>query len=141
MRKLYMCTLLLLAGFAGLLIPANAQAQDQIQVKIPFQFVAAGQTFPAGEYRISRLGDKDPSILLLSSRENRGDTVMLRAETEESAETGNAKLNFTTVGDQHVLSRVETGDYAYGLAVPRAEALLTAAPGKGAMASSDSGSN
>ena len=140
MRKLYVCMLLLLAGFAGLLIPASAQAQDQVLVNIPFQFVAAGQTFPAGEYKISRLSDRQPRILLLSSRENPGDSIMLLAESKESA-NGQAKLDFTTVGDQHVLSRIQTGSNAYDLAVPRTEALLAAAPRKGVAASSASGSN
>ena len=61
MKKPFLFILLALAGFAGLIIPANARAQDQIVVTIPFQFVAAGQTVPAGEYRIARLDDSEPA--------------------------------------------------------------------------------
>ncbi|PYT66962.1 MAG: hypothetical protein DMG42_28045 [Acidobacteria bacterium] len=94
MKKPFLFIFLALAGVAGLIIPANAQAQDQIVVKIPFQFVAAGQTLPAGEYRISRLSYSEPTILLLSSLENHTNIAMLRAVTKEPAKD-QAKLDFT----------------------------------------------
>jgi len=139
-KKLFVRLLVVLAGVAGLTVPAKAQALDQIVVKIPFQFVAAGQAFPAGEYRISRLRDEEPRILLLTSMENRADVVMLLAESVDTPH-GKSHLGFTTVGDQRSLSRIQTNDYAYTLAVPTAEALLAATPRKGAAASSSSGSN
>ena len=140
MNKLLVRLFLVLAAFASLTIPVKAQAVDQLVVKVPFPFVAAGQTFPAGDYKISRLRDEEPRILLLTSLEKRADVVMLRAEFHEIS-SGKGQLAFTTVGDQHVLSRIQTADNAYTLVVPRAEALLAATPRKGAAASSASGSN
>ena len=134
MNKLFVRLLLVLAAFASITIPAKAQAIDQLLVKVPFPFVAAGQTFPAGEYKISRLRDETPRILLLTNLENRADSVALRAETEETSR-GKGQLGFTKVGNEHVLSRVQTDDYAYTLAVPRAR------PGEGGATSSASGSN
>ena len=121
MKKPFLFMLLALAGF-GLMVPANAQAQDQIVVTIPFQFVVAGQTVPAGEYRIARLDDSEPTILLLSSLENHANIAVLRAITKEAA-NGKAKLDFTTVGDQRFLSRIETANNAYAL--PAATARLS----------------
>lgn len=125
MKKPFLFILLALAGFAGLMVPANAQAQDQIVVTIPFQFVVAGQTVPAGEYRIARLDDSEPTILLLSSLENHANIAVLRAITKEPA-NGKAKLDFTTVGDQRFLSRIETANNAYDLAVTASKALPAA---------------
>jgi hypothetical protein len=139
-KKPFLFIFLALAGVAGLIIPANAQAQDQIVVKIPFQFVAAGQTLPAGEYKISRLSDSEPTILLLSSLENHTNIAMLRAVTKEPAKD-QAKLDFTTVGDQRFLSRIETADNAYKLAVPSAEALQAATPHPSSASPLSSGSN
>jgi hypothetical protein len=136
-KKLLVRLLLVLAGVAGLTIPAKAQAL--VVVKIPFEFVAAGQTFPAGEYKISRLNDWNSRILLLSSMENHVG-VALFATTAEGTPHDNAKLAFATVGDQHFLSRIESANYAYTLSVPSTEALLAATPQKGA-GSSSSGSN
>lgn len=139
MKKVFVRLLLVLAGVAGLTIPAKAQELDKIVVKIPFQFVAAGQTFPAGEYKISRLSDSQSRILLLSNTENRAAVVVFPTETQDIPHN-KAKLAFATVGDQHFLSRIETANYVYTLSVPRTEALLAATPKRGA-ASSSSGSN
>ena len=140
MQKLFVRLLLILAVFAGLTIPAKAQAIDQLIVKVPFTFVAAGQTFPAGEYKISRLRDEEPRVLLLTSLENRGDRVLLFPDSHETV-GGKGQLAFTIVDNQHVLSGIQTYGYAYKLAVPRTEPLLAATPRKGAAASSASGSN
>ena len=137
MKKLLVRLLLVLAGVAGLTIPAKAQAL--VVVKIPFQFVAAGQTFPAGEYRISRLSDRDSKILLLRSMKNHVGVALFAADAEFTPHD-QARLAFTTVGDQHFLSRIETAIYAYTLSVPSTEALQAATPKEGA-ASSSSGSN
>ena len=139
MKKIFLRFLLVLAGFAGLTISANAQAVDQVVVKIPFSFVAAGRTFPAGEYRISRLRDQDPTVLVLASQE-KADAVVLLTVTRQPSH-GKAQLYFTTAGDQHLLSRIETADNDYNLSVPNGEALLAAAPAKGGAGSSSSGSS
>lgn len=141
MKKSFLRILLVLAGFACLTIPARAQEPDQILVKIPFSFVAAGQTHPAGEYKVSRLRDEEPRILLLANVENHSDVVMLFPQTQEPAH-GKVQLAFSSVGNQHVLSSIETADHTFTLSVPLADTLLAAAPGKGSAASSSaSGSN
>ncbi|HKW35885.1 MAG TPA: hypothetical protein VJN92_22975 [Candidatus Acidoferrum sp.] len=140
MKKSFLRILLVVVGFAGLTIPAKAQAVDQMIVKVPFPFVAAGQTFPAGQYKITRLRDEEPRILLLTSLENRPNLVMLRAESQDPSQ-GKTQLDFAIVGNQHFLSRVETADNTYNLSVPQTNPLLAANPRKGAATSSASGSN
>ena len=141
MKKSFLRLLLVLAGFAGVAASAKAQDPDQMLVKIPFSFVAAGQTLPAGEYKISRLLYEEPRILLLVNLENRSSLVMLRPESQE-APHGRVQLEFATAGDQHFLSRIETAGQTYNLSVPQSEALLAATPRKsGAASSSTSGSN
>ena len=137
MKKLLARLFLVLAGVAGLVIPAKAQAL--LVAKVPFQFVAAGQTFPAGEYKISRLNDADPRILLLSSIQDGAGVVMFATEAQGTSHD-KAKLAFATVGDQHFLSRIETANYAFTILAPSTEPLLAAAPRIGAAASSSPGS-
>jgi len=139
-NKPFLRTLLVLVGFAAFLTPAKAHAQDQIVVKVPFSFIAAGRTFSAGEYRISRLSDTNSSLLLLSGRENRSDVIILRAESEEPSR-GQARLDFATVSDQHFLSRIDTANRAYTLSVPSADTLLATGSSKAPIASSASGNN
>ena len=141
MKKSFLRILLVLAGFACFTIPAMAQQVDQIQVNIPFSFEAAGQTHPAGEYKVIRLRDEEPRILLLANVANPSDVVMLRPESQDTAH-GKVQLSFVTVGDQRVLSRIETADKTYNLSVSQTASLLAAAPSKiGAGSSSASGSN
>jgi hypothetical protein len=140
-KKAFLRILLVVAGFACLTIPARAQAPDRVLVKVPFPFVAAGQTFPAGEYKIIRLRDDEPRILLLINNENGANLVTLLPESQEPA-YGKAQLDFATVGDEHFLSRIQTADHAYTLSVPQTEPLLARTPSKGGAASSSaSGSN
>ena len=138
MKKLLVRLLLVVAGVAGLTIPAKAQSL--VVVNIPFQFVAAGQTFPAGEYKISSLSDVQSRIVLLSNIEN-GAAVYIFPTDVQDTPHDKAKLAFATVGDQHFLSRIETAHYAYTLSVPGTEALLASTPKRGAAASLSSGSN
>jgi hypothetical protein len=137
-KKLLVRLLLVLAGVAGLTIPAKAQAL--VEVQIPFQFVVAGQTFPAGEYKITRLSDVQSRILLLSGIEN-GAAVAVLAIDAQSTPHNKTKLAFASVGDQHFLSRIETASHTYTLSMSSSPVLLAATPRKGATASYSSGSN
>lgn len=139
MKKLYLRLLLVLAGLAVLALPGKAQAVDQLIVKVPFQFAAGGRTFPAGEYRISRVFDHQPGALLLRSQENPGDVVVLFGEVE-SISHAQAKLAFEVVGDQHFLSRIESLDYSHVFPLPKADVMMAAAP-RMASPSVSSGSN
>lgn len=140
-NKSFLRIFVFVAGFAAVAISANAQQADQILVKIPFSFVAAGQTHPAGEYKVSRLRDEEPRVLLLTNVENRSDVVMLRPDSQEAAH-GKVQLAFTTVDNQHFLSRIETADHTFNLSVPQTDVLLASAPSKGmATSSSAAGSN
>jgi hypothetical protein len=60
MRKQCLRIVIAVTGVAGLCMAARgSQVSDQIQVNIPYEFVVAGKTLPAGTYRVSRLGDTD----------------------------------------------------------------------------------
>lgn len=58
MKKLCLRIAVALVGFARLGITAKAQILDQIVATIPFAFVVAGKTLPAGAYRVNRVADR-----------------------------------------------------------------------------------
>lgn len=138
MKTQYLRLLLLLAGFAAFTVPAKTQTVDQPVVNIPFQFVVAGQTLPAGEYKVTRLHAWNPRILILSSYENRANAIVIPAEVEETL-GGKARLTFEIAGDQHVLSSIETEDHVYNFDVPKADTLLAATPHQSGSGSASSG--
>ena len=138
MKTQHLRLLLVLAGFTAFTVPAKAQSVDQPVVNIPFQFVAAGRTLPAGEYRVTRLRDSNTRILILSNFENRASAIVFPAEVEESVD-GKARLTFEVAGGQHFLSRIETSDHIYNFDVPSANSLLAATPHQSGSGSASSG--
>ena len=80
MKKLYLRILVALVSFAGLGITAKAQVVEQIVVTIPFEFVAAGKTLPAGTYTINRLSDDRFAGLVIRSFENRASAIVQRSK-------------------------------------------------------------
>lgn len=110
-------------AFASLAITAKAQTPDQLVVKIPYEFVAAGQTLPAGTYRVSRVSDKNNRVLLLSSFESQAAVLVLASEIADKTGAGQTSVNFQQVGDQHLLSKIETSDYVFTIPVPKSAVL------------------
>jgi hypothetical protein len=130
-----------LVGFAGFGAAAKAQVVDQIEVKIPFEFVADGKTLPAGTYRVNRVGGDRWEGLFLSSFENRT-SVIIRPIEVESAKGDNVQASFERAGAEKFLSRIETGENVYNFAVSRADILEAFAKAHGGAAmGSASGAN
>ena len=123
MRKLYLRIAVALVSFAGLGITAKAQVVDQVVVTIPFQFVVAGKTLPAGTYRVNRVSDDRWAGLIFSSFENRASAIVHPIEVESTPD-GKAHLSFETAGDEHFLSKIETADNVFTIPVSRAAILL-----------------
>jgi hypothetical protein len=123
MKKLCLRIAVALVSFAGLGITAKAQFVDQIVVTIPFEFVVAGKTLPAGTYRVNRVSDDRSAGLIFSSFENRASAIVLPNEVE-SAPAQKAHVSFETAGDEHFLSKIETADNVFTIPVSRAAILL-----------------
>ena len=123
MRKLYLRIAVALVSFAGLGITAKAQAVDQVVVTIPFEFVVAGKTLPAGTYRVNRVSDDRWAGLIFSSFENRASAIVHPIEVESTPD-GQAHVSFETAGDEHFLSKIETADNVFTIPVSRAAILL-----------------
>jgi hypothetical protein len=123
MKKLCLRIAVALVSFAGLGITAKAQVVDQVVVTIPFQFVVAGKTLPAGTYHVNRVSDDRWAGLILSGFENRASAIVLPNEVE-SAPAEKAHVSFETAGGEHFLSRIETADNVFTIPVSRAAILL-----------------
>jgi len=126
MRKQCLRILIALIGVAGLGMAARGQASDQIEVNIPYEFVVAGKTLPAGTYRVNRLSDTNEETLVLSSLDSRA-RVMLLSTTVESTQADKPEVSFEQIGGQHFLSKIETADHVFTIPVSRSEILEAAA--------------
>jgi hypothetical protein len=123
MKKLCLRVAVALVSFAGLGITAKAQVADQIVVTIPFEFVVAGKTLPAGTYRVNRVTDDKREGLIFSSVETHASAIVHPIKVE-SAPADKAQVSFETAGDEHFLSKIQTEDNVFIIPVSRAAILL-----------------
>ena len=141
MRKHSLRILIALIGVAGLGMAAKGQVADQIVVNIPYEFVAAGKTLPAGTYRVNRVSDTDQEALVLSSFENGASAIVLSTQVKSSS-ADKPQVTFEQVGGQHFLSKIETADHLFTISLSRSAILEAAAKSpSGTSASGSSGSN
>jgi len=129
MRKLCLRIAVALVSFAGLGITAKAQVLDQVVMTIPFQFVVAGKTLPAGTYRVNRVSADKWDGLIFSSFENRAGAIVRPIEVEsihevERTHDGKPHVSFETAGGEHFLSKIETADNVFTIPVSRTAILL-----------------
>ena len=122
MRKQFLRVAIALVSFAGFGVAAKAQVVDQIVVNIPFEFVAAGKTLPAGTYRATRISDQRWEGLFLTSSET-GASLILHPIEVDSAKGDNVHASFERAGNEKFLSTIETGENVYSFAVSRKEIL------------------
>jgi hypothetical protein len=133
MKNSYSSVVLTLACLLGLGISARAQDVDKVAVKVPFEFVAGGQTLPAGTYSVSRVSDKEFTALVIRSSDN---SVFLLPIVFNGASSDNAKLGFEHVGDKYFLSKVKTPAGVYAIRTPRALTQVAQMKDHGAVSSS-----
>jgi hypothetical protein len=122
MKRHYLRMAMALVSFAGFGVAAKGQVPDQILVKIPFEFVVAGKTLPAGTYRVNRLSDDKWEGLVLSSQELHASVVLHPIEVE-SAQGENPRATFQKAGDEHFLSKIETDENVFTIPVSQTAVL------------------
>jgi len=118
MKKLFLRIAMALVGVAGLGIATKGQVVDQIVVTVPFEFVVAGTTLPAGTYQVHRVSDDPSSGLVLSSYENHVITTVFPIDVE-SARVNKPEVTFETAGDEHLLSRIQTANNVFNIPVSK----------------------
>lgn len=97
---------ILATGLLTLLV-CSAYAQDTMRAKIPFDFVAAGTTLPAGTYEFRPLNDfTNIEIRNVDTQK----VVLVPVITGlGTGEPGMAKVTFDRIGDKRILEAVLPG--------------------------------
>jgi hypothetical protein len=143
MKKSSLAVVLTLSCMLGLGISARAQEVDTLAVDVPFEFVAGGQTLPAGTYSVSRVSSQVDRALVIRSNDNSvfllpaffdGGPVSIHGGYADHAELG-----FEHVGDKYFLSKVGTLGGVYAFRTPRA--MIQVAQMKDHGTASSSGAN
>ena len=92
---------------------AFAGSQDTVVTTVPFDFVVRNQTFPAGKYTISRIADDPSAGLVIRSADGKTSAVFLPTTSDSESLDGEARLQFRTEGDKHVLTAIVGGLATY----------------------------
>jgi hypothetical protein len=123
MKTSYLAITLTLTCMLGLGNSALAQDGDRVTMSVPFNFVAGGETLPAGTYSISRVSDGTNRILVIRSDGNRIFLVPIFFDGTTTAVIGSLSehpaLSFEHVGDKYFLSKVETLSGVYAFRTPQ----------------------
>lgn len=121
MKKQYVSILHVLACFLALSVGAEAQSRDEVVVTLPFEFVVAGTSLPAGTYTVR--ASETRSELLLSSYENQSSAFVISNQFE-SYPSDSPRLRFDLVGNVHFLSKIETANGVYSIPVRRTATIV-----------------
>lgn len=118
MKKRYFAVLFALTCVLTLGLSARAQGEDTVVATIPYDFVAGGAVLPAGTYRVSRIDTGGERELRISSYET-GASAFLLPAMFAGAPAEQPQLSFETIGDKHFLSKIQTANGIYTIALPR----------------------
>jgi hypothetical protein len=133
MKKSYSTVVLTLTCLLGLGLSARAQDTSRVVATVPFEFVAGGETLPAGTYTVSRVAPGSRPGLVIRSYDN---GAFLLPIVFDDASVDQAKLGFVYVGDKYFLSKVETPAGVYTIGTPRAMTKVAQLKDQGTLSSS-----
>ena len=116
MNKSYLTAVLTLTCLLGSGVTARAQDTEGVRVNVPFEFVAGGETLPAGTYTVGRLSPEPYSTIVITGN---GHGALVLPSAIDGPRAEQPKLSFEHVGDKYFLSEVDTPGGNYTLALPR----------------------
>jgi hypothetical protein len=98
-----------------LTLSATAGARDfeRYTVKLDFDFMVGEQRMPAGEYSFQVFEGDNSRRMVLVLNQATNQHALYQAIPVTRPDANSAPLVFNKYGDQHYVSRISLGDYAY----------------------------
>ena len=96
-----MMTLALAAASAAV---ANGQASQKLKAQVPFDFIVADKTLPAGNYRVGAIDQSGGTIGIMNTAGE--GAIRLSSSAKRSDHVKTAKLVFHRYGSTYFLSQV-----------------------------------
>ncbi len=134
MKKFLLGTLIMIAGLFTLAAGARAETGGVV-VHIDQDFVAGGEAFPAGTYKVYQGSPETGQTLLLRDKES-GTLVFLLPSSHDGTFAGPLEVKLTRAGDVYYLSELVTELGAYTFSPPHT--LTRSAKAKDGIAASGS---
>jgi hypothetical protein len=95
---------LILASVLAVAATALHAQNEPLKANIPFDFVVASRTLPAGEYRVDEIGH--PGFVILKNADGKGNAIALATPLQSSGIQSQGKLVFHRYGDMYFLSQI-----------------------------------
>ncbi len=110
-NRLAMLTLVVGLALASSVVTANGQLSSHlVTADIPFDFIVADQTFPAGKYTV-RTSSDNGKVLKIASLDAKSSIVRLSNSVTDSQGTNrNARMVFHRYGQDYFLAEVWSGE-------------------------------
>jgi hypothetical protein len=116
-KKQSVTVLFTLICVLGLGLGAQAQDGESVIAKVPHDFVAGNAVLPAGTYKVSRVNTGGRDALIVKNNDT-GAGAFLLPTVFEDAPGQDAKLSLQSVGDKYFLSKIQTPNGVYTIALP-----------------------
>jgi hypothetical protein len=109
-KTLTMLTLVVGLALAAAVVSANPQLTSHgVIADIPFDFIVADQTLPAGKYTV-RAATADGDGLRISNLKGKASVMRLSNPVAENSEKRKARMVFHRYGQQYFLAEIWSGD-------------------------------
>lgn len=108
----------LMLALAFLAAAQFVQAQEPVLANIPFAFVAENTPLPAGEYRVQKVSDSSPALLIRCTEGSPAIMVMTQPASVNVAQQ-KSKLIFRRYGNRYFLVQVWSAGSSSGRQLPK----------------------
>lgn len=102
-KRLSIAVFAMILGIGIFASDAHAQSAS-VKIDIPFDFEFAGRTFSSGEYRLGRLDQANPSVLILKNRTGSSQLIMQARQIDGTTQNLRSVLTFDRYVDAYVLT-------------------------------------
>ncbi len=113
----------MLMALVGLLTTAGLATADAVRVKahVPFEFIVADQTLPAGDYTFMFQDPTKPGVLVVQRRSGQHVEVALAAPEETARPLDKSKLVFDQFEGKYYLAEVWAAGRDEGRVIPESK--------------------
>ena len=98
----------------------NVRAQNAgvFEIQVPFDFVVKGRTYEAGKYRIGRLNEASPNMLVLKTATGKTLVILQTQRGISGAPIKLSKLTFSRYGEMYFLDSIHASSESYERRLP-----------------------
>lgn len=96
----------------------SAQTANVFEIQIPFDFFVKGRTYESGTYRVGRLNQANPDMLVLKNSDDKTLLVLLTQRHTAGTPERLSKMSFRRYGEMYFLDSVRASGESHESRIP-----------------------